>query len=138
MSADPHAPQVKLRILFGAQAMLGPGKVMLLELIRDKGSISAAGREMGMSYKRAWLLVEEMNAAFRQPLVDSARGGAGGGGALVTEAGQAVIAAYRGFEAAAVLAGADNLTALRAMLRAVEEADGADGAVGAERGRGTE
>ncbi len=116
MSDDPLFPVVKLRLLFGARAMLGPGKVMLLEHIRDLGSISAAGRAMGMSYKRAWSLVEEMNAAFRAPLVDSARGGVRGGGAVVTEAGLAVIAAYRGFEAAARQAGAGELAALRALL----------------------
>lgn len=116
MSDDPLTPQVKLRILFGPLAMLGPGKVLLLEHIRDLGSISAAGRAMGMSYKRAWSLVEEMNAMFRQPLVDSARGGAGGGGALVTQAGLAVVAAYRGFEAASVQAGAADLALLRGML----------------------
>lgn len=117
MSEDPLEPQVKLRILFGGHAMLGPGKVLLLEHIRDLGSISAAGRAMGMSYKRAWSLVEEMNVAYRTPLVDSARGGAGGGGALVTEAGLAVIGAYRGFEAASLKAGARELAALRDMLR---------------------
>ncbi|AWB50363.1 ModE family transcriptional regulator [Gemmobacter aquarius] len=96
--------------------MVGPGKVLLLENIRDLGSISAAGRAMGMSYKRAWSLVEEMNAAFRLPVVLPARGGAGGGGAAVTGAGLAVIAAYRGFEAAALEAGAGELAALRGML----------------------
>lgn len=116
MTDDPFFPQVKLRLLFGDRAMVGPGKVLLLENIRDLGSISAAGRAMGMSYKRAWSLVEEMNAAFRFPLVDSARGGAGGGGAAVTGAGLAVIAAYRGFEAAAVRAGAGELAVLRGML----------------------
>lgn len=117
MTDDPHAPQVKLRIVFGEAAMLGPGKVLLLEHIRDTGSISAAGRALGMSYKRAWSLVEEMNAAFRTPLVDRARGGAGGGGAVVTDAGLAVIAAYRGFEAAACSAGKQELAQLRGMLR---------------------
>lgn len=117
MSQDPHSPQVKLRILFGTRAMVGPGKVLLLERIRELGSISAAGRSMGMSYKRAWSLVEEMNAAFREALVFSARGGAGGGGAVVTEAGLAVIAAYRGVEAMAADAGKAELAALRGMLR---------------------
>ena len=107
---------MKIRLVLGRDAMLGPGKAELLQRIGETGSISAAGRQMGMSYKRAWMLVEEMNAAFRAPLVDSARGGAGGGGAAVTDAGLAVIAAYRGFEAAAVRAGADELAALRGML----------------------
>lgn len=117
MSDDPYSPQVKLRLLFGDLAMVGPGKVLLLEHIRDTGSISAAGRAMGMSYKRAWSLVEEMNAAFRDALVDSARGGAGGGGARVTEAGLAVIAAYRKLEASVHETGREALAELRSMLR---------------------
>ena len=84
MSTDSpghEAPRLRLRIQFGDTAMLGPGKADLLELIRTTGSIAAAGRAMSMSYKRAWLLVEEMNQAFREPLVDSSRGGTRGGGA---------------------------------------------------------
>ena len=75
--------------------MLGPGKAELLERIVATGSISAAGRDMGMSYKRAWMLVEEMNAAFMAPLVASARGGQGGGGAHLTDAGEEVLRLYR-------------------------------------------
>ena len=77
--SDPRT-RLRLRILFGDKVMLGPGKAELLGLIRETGSISAAGRGMKMSYKRAWMLVEEMNAAFREPVVESVRGGAGGGG----------------------------------------------------------
>ena len=97
--------------------MLGPGKAELLERIRDTGSISAAGRDMKMSYKRAWMLVEEMNAVFRAALVDSTRGGPGGGGAQVTEAGLAVLALYRRLEMAALKAGAEEIASLRALLR---------------------
>ena len=97
--------------------MLGPGKAELLEHIRDTGSISAAGRDMKMSYKRAWMLVEEMNAAFRAPLVDSTRGGPGGGGARVTEAGLVVLALYRSVEGAAGAAAAEDIATLRALLR---------------------
>ncbi len=97
--------------------MLGPGKAELLERIRDTGSISAAGRDMKMSYKRAWMLVEEMNAAFRAPLVESARGGAGGGGARVTDEGLTVLALYRSAEAAAAQAAASDIAALKSMLR---------------------
>src|SRR6056297_3052108 len=86
------APRLRIRIVFGENAMLGPGKADLLEGIRDTGSIAAAGRTMSMSYKRAWTLVEEMNKAFRDPLVESTRGGARGGGARLTEAGEAVLA----------------------------------------------
>ncbi len=93
--------QLRIRIVFGDEAMLGPGKADLLERIRETGSIAAAGRSMAMSYKRAWSLVEEMNAAFREPLVESARGGAQGGGARLTEAGERVLDSYREIEAAA-------------------------------------
>ena len=114
--SDPSQPRLRLRILFGDEAMLGPGKAELLEHIRDTGSISAAGRAMAMSYRRAWALVEEMNAAFRLPLVNSARGGAGGGGAHLTEAGEEVLARYRAVETAAARAGAEHIAALQALL----------------------
>ncbi|WP_036634687.1 winged helix-turn-helix domain-containing protein [Paenirhodobacter enshiensis] len=86
--------RARLRLYYGTLPF-GPGKADLLEAIRDSGSISAAGRSMGMSYKRAWSLVEEMNAAFAEPLVASARGGAHGGGARLTRAGEEVLSAYR-------------------------------------------
>jgi molybdate transport system regulatory protein len=110
-------PRLRLRVVFGDGRMVGPGKADLLELIRDTGSISAAGRAMSMSYKRAWTLVEEMNAAFREPLVASTRGGTRGGGAALTAAGEAVLAHYRAIEAAAVEAGAADIAAIRAMLK---------------------
>lgn len=120
--SNPSRPRenparLSLRIVFGDEAMLGPGKAELLERIRDTGSISAAGRAMKMSYKRAWMLVEEMNAAFRAPLVDSARGGVGGGGARLTDEGRAVLALYREVEVAAAMAGAAQIAALQARLR---------------------
>lgn len=111
----PVLPRLRLRLLFPG-AMIGPGKIELLERIRDTGSISAAGRAMGMSYKRAWSLVEEMNAAFREPLVASARGGAGGGGAHLTAAGVAVLAHYHAVVRAAAAAGADDLAAIAALM----------------------
>lgn len=110
-------PRLRLRILFGAAAMLGPGKADLLQLIRDTGSISAAGRAMGMSYKRAWMLVEEMNAAFALPLVASTRGGPRGGGAALTGAGEEVLRRYRAIEAAAAEVATEDVAALQAMLR---------------------
>lgn len=117
MSEADAFPRLFLRLYFDG-AMFGPGKAELLRGIRDSGSISAAGRAMGMSYKRAWSLVEEMNAAFTLPLVESARGGAGGGGARLTEAGGAVLARYEALLAATRKAGAEDLAALAAMLRA--------------------
>lgn len=95
MTSYPH---VSFRIETGPGRRIGPGKVKLLELIHERGSISAAARDMGMSYRRAWLLVEESNQLFATPLVESAAGGAGGGGAKLTELGRAVIVAYHGIE----------------------------------------
>ncbi|WP_240643662.1 winged helix-turn-helix domain-containing protein [Paracoccus siganidrum] len=110
-------PRIKLRLEYPNPLVLGPGKADLLDGIDRLGSISAAGREMGMSYKRAWSLVEEMNAAFAQPVVDSSRGGSGGGGAVVTQAGRKVLAHYRALEALLRNRGAEDLAALAAMLR---------------------
>jgi molybdate transport system regulatory protein len=110
-------PSLRIRIVFGDAAMLGPGKADLLALIRETGSIAAAGRAMSMSYKRAWSLVEEMNAAFRDPLVESTRGGPQGGGARLTEAGEAVLGHYRNLEEIMAEAGAERIAALRTMLR---------------------
>lgn len=90
--------RVKLRFEFGSDLKLGPGKAELLEQIDALGSIAAAGRAMGMSYKRAWSLVEEMNAAFVEPVVTSARGGAGHGGAALTATGRAVLVQFRKLE----------------------------------------
>jgi molybdate transport system regulatory protein len=111
-----HAASLRLRLLFGDRLVLGPGKAELLAGIAETGSIAAAGRAMGMSYKRAWSLVEELNAAFREPLVTSARGGAGGGGAVVTETGLAVLSAYRSMVAATDRACADDIATVAALL----------------------
>lgn len=110
-----------LRLVLGAISTLGPGKAELLEHIRDTGSISAAGRQMNMSYKRAWMLVETMNADFREVLVESTRGGAKGGGARLTDTGMAVLAHYRGLEDVLHRHGAAQLTALRNLLRDIPE-----------------
>lgn len=117
----PAAPRLRIRIVFGDDEMMGPGKADLLEKIDRCGSIAAAGREMGMSYKRAWELIGTLNAMFRAPLVDSTRGGPGGGGAVLTELGRAVVAEYRAFEAEAAAGGAARLDALAAMLRDIPE-----------------
>lgn len=110
-------PRLRLRLVFDGQVMLGPGKADLLGHIRDTGSIAAAGREMGMSYKRAWTLVEELNAAFREPLVTRSRGGAKGGGANLTRTGEAVLDHYRSLEARAARAGEAEVAAIQALLR---------------------
>jgi molybdate transport system regulatory protein len=119
--------KLRLRILLDGGAMLGPGKADLLDGIRATGSIAAAGRHMGMSYKRAWMLVEEMNATFAEPVVASVRGGAKGGGARLTETGDEVLRLYRGAEAAAETASAGHVAALRAMLGGPRAGDMSDG-----------
>lgn len=113
----PNDIDLRIKVIFGGQLMLGPGKADLLELIRETGSISAAGRAMSMSYKRAWNLVEEMNTAFRDPLVASARGGAQGGGAHLTDAGEAVLAHFRKLQDITAEAGAARINALQEMLK---------------------
>lgn len=84
----------RIRLMQGDEIALGPGKADLLKAIREHGSISAAARRMGMSYRRAWLLVDTMNRCFREPLVLSAAGGSQGGGASLTPHGEAVLACY--------------------------------------------
>lgn len=98
------------------EIIMGPGKAMLLELIRETGSIAAAGRKMGMSYKRAWQLVETMNRVFREPLVESSRGGAEHGGARLTQAGEAALGRYSSLMRASSDAGAKDLDAINRML----------------------
>jgi molybdate transport system regulatory protein len=107
--------------VLGPELMIGPGKADLLEGIRDTGSIAAAGRRMGMSYKRAWSLVEVMNGGFRTPLVASVRGGAGHGGASLTELGAEVLAAYRRIAAKATAAAGEEIAALEAVTLDMSE-----------------
>lgn len=85
----------KVRILLGEATTIGPGKIALLEAIDHHGSISAAARRLGMSYRRAWQLVNTMNLDFTTPLVEVAKGGAGGGGAHLTVLGREVISRYQ-------------------------------------------
>mgnify|MGYP001765385853 CR=1 FL=1 len=89
----------RLRIVLGAGHRLGPGKIDLLEAIEATGSITAAGRSMGMSYRRAWVLIDEANRMFTKPLVVTSAGGAGGGGAKLTDLGRDLVAAFRRIEA---------------------------------------
>lgn len=104
-----------LRIDFDGDRALGPGKVRLLELVGETGSISAAGRAMGMSYRRAWLLVDALNGTFRDPVVATRGGGMGGGGASLTPSGTALVARYRTIEQAA-------RAAVEAELQALDDA----------------
>jgi molybdate transport system regulatory protein len=115
-SGETRQAALTIRIDFGAFGYLGPGKIGLMELISKHGSISAAGKEMGMSYRRAWLLVDEINQIFREPLVDKQMGGSGGGGAKLTKLGRDVVGRYRAIEGAAASAAAADMRALKASL----------------------
>lgn len=101
---------------------IGPGKIELLEKIEALGSISAAGREMDMSYRRAWELVEEMNTLFPAPLVSARSGGRHGGGTALTPLGQSVVASYRAVKQAADAATREAIAALEAELAPVTTA----------------
>ncbi|SET18000.1 winged helix-turn-helix domain-containing protein [Oceanicella actignis] len=111
-------PALRIRVVFAQGAMIGPGKAELLERVDQTGSIAAAGRAMGMSYKRAWQLIETLNRMFERPLVTRARGGRGGGGAQLTETGRAALEAYRAVEAAARQGAAAPLARLAALAPA--------------------
>lgn len=112
-----HHESPRLRVLLGAAIAIGPGKADLLDAIAASGSISAAAKRMGMSYRRAWLLVDTMNGCFRGPLVASTRGGAGGGGAQLTPLGVEVLARYRDMEATALDSLDEDLTAFTKLMR---------------------
>jgi len=104
--------RLSIRIDLGSGARIGPGKVAVLEEIARTGSISAAGRALAMSYRRTWLLVEDLNRALGKPVVDTAAGGSHGGGASLTKLGKEVIARYRAIEADSAAAARKHLTAL--------------------------
>ena len=106
-----HAPK-------GASLAIGPGKVALLEAIAQTGSISAAAKTLGMSYRRAWLLVEAINTAFRRPLVETLTGGRSGGGARVTKLGTEVLRRYRAIEGKAARAVSPDLRRLSRLIPA--------------------
>lgn len=89
------AEQLKLRVKICSFAALGPGKANLLEAVDRHGSITAAAKDLGMSYRRAWMLIDEMNRAFRAPVVGTVSGGKAGGGTRLTDIGHEVLAIYR-------------------------------------------
>ena len=109
--------RLTVRIDFGADRALGPGKIRLLEAIGKTGSISRAGRALGMSYRRAWLLLDDMNRSFRAPAVATQPGGVKGGGAALTPFGVALIENYRAIEAQAAAAAMPRLQVLENSLR---------------------
>jgi molybdate transport system regulatory protein len=109
--------RLTVRVDFGAERALGPGKVRLLEAVKNFGSISQAGRSLDMSYRRAWLLIDDMNRCFREPVVAAQPGGAQGGGAALTTFGEQVIEAYRAIETRATAAAKQQLRELESSLR---------------------
>lgn len=120
----PSLPPVKLTLrLDFPGGRLGPGKIELLEAIERTGSISGGGRAMKMSYRRAWMLVDELNRIFGSPAVEAQPGGAHGGGARLTQLGQEIVHHYRAIEAGTLASGSASLEALRAMILAQDEPD---------------
>jgi len=111
--------RVLLRLYLSHDRPLGPGKIQVLESIRDGGSISEAARGMKMSYRSAWLLVNSMNSLFRKPVVNTTLGGHGGGSARLTDFGADVIRHYRSMERATRRAIAKDLAVLERSLRSV-------------------
>jgi molybdate transport system regulatory protein len=106
----------RLRITKGRDIAVGPGKIDLLEAIANTGSIAAAAKALGMSYRRAWLLVDTMNRCFEEAVVTAETGGSRGGGARITPLGEEVVRRYRRAEASAHKAAAIDLRALKRML----------------------
>lgn len=117
---------VRLFLKLDSETRIGHGKVALLEAIGATGSISAAGRANGMTYRRAWELVDHLNKAFGRPLVEGHSGGAGGGGAGLTDLGHAVVARYRALLAATEAAAAEHVEALEALMGTSIAQDGLD------------
>lgn len=112
MSKKQRIPHLYLKIDYGDRVRIGPGKVQLLKLIRERNSISGAARAMDMSYRRAWLLVEETNLIFGQPVISTHVGGRGHGGAQLTPLGEKVIETYEVIMAKAQAAVEDELKSL--------------------------
>jgi len=109
--------RLTIRIDFGNGTALGPGKVRLLELVAETGSIRKAAARMKMSYRQAWLLLKALKVAFGQPLVETATGGKAGGGAILTPLGSRIVRRYRSLEQAAARAGARQMAALAGFSR---------------------
>ncbi len=109
--------RLSIRIDLASGDRIGPGKIALLEAIRTTGSISAAARTLGMSYRRAWLLVEEVNHALREPAVTAETGGSGGGRAVVTAAGERMVELYRAIERNARSAAGGEFRAIGKLVR---------------------
>lgn len=113
--AKPHVILVRPRIYIGELIAVGPGKIDLLRQVAETRSIAAAARMLGMPYKRAWLLIDALNQGFGRPVVDTATGGKGGGGATLTPLGQELVARYVALEERINTAISAEIEALRAL-----------------------
>jgi molybdate transport system regulatory protein len=111
------SPRLSIRIDLASGKRIGPGKIALLEAIRSTGSISAGARTLGMSYRKAWLLVEEVNHALREPAVMAETGGRSGGGAALTPVGRRVVDLYRSIETHAQAATSGEFRAMGRLVR---------------------
>ena len=116
------SPRLSIRIDLASGDRIGPGKIALLEAIDSTGSISAGARSLGMSYRRAWLLVEEVNDALREPAVTAETGGRSGGGAMLTPVGKRVIDLYRAIESNARNAANQEFRAMGKLVRSEKTA----------------
>ncbi|WBO24024.1 winged helix-turn-helix domain-containing protein [Sphingomonas abietis] len=115
---DDAMLKLKAQIMCGDEIAMGPGKALLLEAIAEEGSITAAAKAIGMSYRRAWLLVDAMNRCWAEPVVDTAAGGAKGGGTRLTVAGETILSAYRALDAKLAAAARSEAEAFARLLRA--------------------
>jgi len=115
-SSPPPVSRFRLRVTRGEAIAVGPGKVALLEAVERTGSITAAAKDLGMSYRRAWLLVDEVNHALREPAVESTKGGEGGGVSRLTPTGRRMVELYRGIERTAASACKADMARLVALL----------------------
>ena len=124
--------KLTLRVDLTPHGAVGPGKIRLLECVDETGSISAAGRAMNMSYRRAWLLIDELNRLFKRPLVATRLGGSAGGGAALTPAGRNMVRHYREMEDQARAATATHLRAFQLALASGRQRPRAKAAIDAD------
>jgi len=117
MSKPSTQLRAQLRLMLGDEIAFGPGKADLLDAIAATGSISSAGKKMGMSYRRAWLLVDAMNRCFSEPLVTAAKGGANGGGTQLTDSGKYVLESYRALQKEIAIVTNKHFETLKPLLR---------------------
>ena len=116
-AGESDCPVPRIRLLIGATVAIGPGKAALLDAIDRTGSIAAAARDMGMSYRRAWGLVQTMNDDFAEPLISKTAGGRGGGGAELSDLGRDALRRYHDIEAKAAASVAAEMKAFGDLLR---------------------